>query len=67
MKKTVLATIMSLTLGAAMLTACGSTAEDTAATEATTVVVEEATTTEAATTEEATTTLGSLFANIKLS
>ena len=30
MKKTVLATIMSLTLGAAMLTACGSTAEDTA-------------------------------------
>ena len=55
MKKTVLATIMSLTLGAAMLTACGSTAENTAATEATTVVVEEATTTEAAT-EEATTT-----------
>ena len=50
MKKSILATIMTLTLGAAMLTACGSTAEETAET----VVVEEATT-EAATTEEATT------------
>ena len=44
MKKSILATIMTLTLGAAMLTACGSTAEETAET----VVVEEATTEEAA-------------------
>ena len=54
MKKSILATIMSLTLGAAMLTACGSTEEETAET----VAIEETTaaaTTEEATTEEATT------------
>ena len=58
MKKRILATVMALTLGSAMLTACGSSADEATVE---TAVVEE--TTVEATTEEATTVEATTEAN----
>ncbi len=54
MKKKILATIMTLTLGAAMLTACGSSSDETVDTNVNESVVSEAETTPVETTVPAT-------------
>ena len=53
MKKRILATVMALTLGAAMLTACGSKADEVSTNETGVVDTTEEISTETATTEEA--------------